>query len=73
MMADLHPEFPQGSMIVKEKLSSREDQTPELLTAMVKREEGYNPGSGDWEYLVLDGSVSKIEKRGSYRVAAAVM
>ncbi|MBA3767066.1 MAG: hypothetical protein H0W99_08785, partial [Acidobacteria bacterium] len=46
MMTRLHPEFPQGSLIVKEKLSNRDSQAPELLTAMFKRERGYNPESG---------------------------
>jgi hypothetical protein len=64
MMTQLHPEFPLGSVIVKEKLSDKDSQSPELLTAMIKREKGYNPESGDWEYLVLDGSASKISKRG---------
>jgi Cytochrome P460 len=64
MMTQLRPEFPQGSMIVKEKLGDKESQSPELLTAMIKREKGYNPQSGDWEYLVLDGSASKISERG---------
>jgi hypothetical protein len=64
MMTRLRPKFPRGSVIIKEKLSDEGGRAPELLTAMVKHEEGYNPGSGDWEYLVLDGSVSKIEKRG---------
>jgi len=31
---------------------------------MIKREPGYNPESGDWEYLVLDGGASKIVERG---------
>ncbi len=64
MMTQLAPRFPQGSLIVKEKLSSSTSQTPELLTAMLKREKGYNPESGDWEYLLLDGAASKINERG---------
>lgn len=64
MMTERNPRFPQGSLIVKEKLSNRESQAPELLTAMLKRERGYNPESGDWEYLVLDGTASKIVERG---------
>ena len=31
---------------------------------MIKREPGFNPKSGDWEYLVFDGSGSKVEARG---------
>ncbi len=64
MMLQLNPEFPTGSMIVKEKLSTGKSRTPELLTAMIKREQGYNPQSGDWEYLVLDGAASHIVRRG---------
>lgn len=64
MMTRRSPEFPQGSLIVKEKLGSKESRTPELLTAMFKREKGYNPESGDWEYMLLDGAASKIVERG---------
>jgi hypothetical protein len=64
MMTRQQPRFPIGSMIVKEKLGSRDSTDPELLTAMIKREPGYNPEGGDWEYLVLDGTASKIVERG---------
>lgn len=64
MMTQLTPRFPAGSMIVKEKLSDRSSSTPELLTAMVKREPGYNPESGDWEFVVLSGKADAITGRG---------
>jgi cytochrome P460 len=64
MMTKQRPEFPVGSMIVKEKLGSRDSTNPELLTAMIKRERGYYPEGGDWEYLLLDGGASKIIERG---------
>ena len=64
MMTKLNPKFPVGSMIVKEKLDKADSTKPDLLTAMIKREPGYNPESGDWEFLVLDGPASKIEERG---------
>ena len=64
MMTKRHPKFPVGSMIVKEKLGSPDSTKPELLTAMIKRGPGFNPESGDWEYLVLDGAASKIVERG---------
>ncbi|HEY7544166.1 MAG TPA: cytochrome P460 family protein [Blastocatellia bacterium] len=64
MLNELTPRFPAGSIVVKEKLPSRESREPELLTAMIKRERGFNPQSGDWEFLVLDGSGKKIEARG---------
>jgi hypothetical protein len=64
MMKMAWPKYPIGSMIVKEKLGSADSNKPELLTAMIKREAGYNPESGDWEYLVLDGAASEIVERG---------
>ncbi|HEX8845366.1 MAG TPA: cytochrome P460 family protein [Pyrinomonadaceae bacterium] len=64
MLNQKSPKFPVGSVIVKEKLSTRESQTPELLTVMIKQQKGFNPGSGDWEYMVVDGTGTKIEGRG---------
>ena len=64
MMTQLTPKFPPGSIIVKEKLSSKTSATPELLTAMVKHEQGYDPESGDWEYVVLNGTADAITERG---------
>ena len=40
MMQMKSPVFPQGSVIVKEKLVSKDSSSPELLTAMRKREPG---------------------------------
>lgn len=64
MMEEETPHFPQGSIVVKEKLSSPTSTAPELLTVMIKRAPGYNPESGDWEYLVTDGTGKSIQKRG---------
>jgi Cytochrome P460 len=64
MMGQLEARYPQGSIIVKEKLTTRESKSPELLTVMIKREPGYNPGNGDWEYMALDGAGDKVRGRG---------
>ncbi len=64
MMTENQPRFPEGSIIVKEKLGAILSEKPELLTVMIKREAGYNPESRDWEYLVLDGPASEIIERG---------
>lgn len=64
MLSERWPKFPQGSLIVKEKLDGKASPTPELLTAMLKRESGYDPKNGDWEYFVLDGTATKIVERG---------
>ena len=64
MMQEKVPRFPQGSVIVKEKLPSQDSSTPELLTAMTKREPGYDPQNGDWEYMALDGTGKSVQARG---------
>ena len=64
MMEEKQPKFAVGSVIIKEKLTSKTSTQPELLTVMLKREAGFNPQSGDWEYLVLDGTATKTEARG---------
>ena len=64
MMEQRKPQFPEGSVIVKEKLSEPSSTSPELLTVMIKREKGFNPETGDWEYAVFDGTGTKLESRG---------
>lgn len=64
MMEQAKPSFPEGSVIVKEKLPDRSSQSPELLTVMIKRGKGFNNESGDWEYMVVDGSGTKVEAQG---------
>jgi hypothetical protein len=64
MLEEVTPAFPVGSIIVKEKLPTRDSKEPELLTAMLKREKGYDTPNGDWEYLVLNGTASKIDSSG---------
>jgi hypothetical protein len=64
MMQDRRPHFPQGSVIVKEKLPSKDSSSPELLTVMLKREAGYNRENGDWEYIALDGAGKEVQERG---------
>jgi hypothetical protein len=65
MLNQKNPKFPEGSIIVKEKLTAQDSQTPELLTVMIKQKKGFNPASGDWEYMVTDGTGTKVEGRGN--------
>lgn len=58
-------QFPEGSVIVKEKLPDENSQIPELLTVMIKQKKGIHPESGDWEYMVADGTGEKVEGRGA--------
>lgn len=65
MMTELKPQFPVGSVIVKEKLSpEKRSGEPELLTVMIKREHGFNPGVGDWEFMAANGAGTTVDARG---------
>lgn len=56
-------DFPQGSILVREKFAPPDAVSPELLAVMVKRAPGFNRAGGDWEFLTLDGLATKIRKR----------
>jgi hypothetical protein len=65
MFAKESQRFPEGSVIVKEKIGiSSDGRTPLLYTIMIKRERGYNPAVGDWEFLVASGDGKQIEASG---------
>lgn len=56
--------LPEGTIILKEKFSSIDAASPELYTGMLKREKGYNPKVGDWEFFTLSGNRHAITSRG---------
>ena len=64
MMEQKTPIFPEGSVIVKEKLTTKDSASPELLTVMRKREAGYDPDKGNWEYMVFDGAGQTLQASG---------
>jgi len=78
MFATGRPRFPEGSVIVKEKIEkplspdgynigpakSLEGLKPSLYTLMIKREPGYNPAVGDWEFAAASGKEGRIEASG---------
>ena len=67
MMEQRAPVFPEGSVIVKEKWPTSvrlNAQSPELLTVMRKREAGYDPDKGNWEYMVFDGTGQTLQASG---------
>ncbi|MGC4007281.1 MAG: cytochrome P460 family protein [Pirellulales bacterium] len=73
-LRDGHGEYPVGTVILKEKLpgAHRDDvkrkaaakSAPELFTGMLKREKGYHPECGDWEFFVVDGAAKQMQARG---------
>ncbi len=52
-------EYPEGTALVKTKYADAKGEKTLLHTLMLKREKGYNPDGGDWEYVVagVDGNV----------------
>ena len=64
MMTKKYPQFPVGTVIVKEKLATAESIEPELLTVMIKRDKNYNPKVGDWEFLTFNGAGTETTTRG---------
>lgn len=64
MMTKKYPQFPVGTVIVKEKLTTAESKTPELLTVMIKRDKNFNPKVGDWEFLTFNGKGTETTARG---------
>ena len=54
--------FPPGSLLLKEKFSI--DGKSQLFTGMWKREAGYFPELGDWEFFTVDAAVGKVLERG---------
>jgi hypothetical protein len=57
--------FPVGTLILKVKFPAATAKSPELYTGMLKREQGFNPGCGDWEFFTLDGARRAITARGT--------
>ena len=63
MFTQEDPRFPEGSVIVKEKLDAKE-RKPILYTIMRKREAGYNPELGDWEFSVVGANGTEVLAKG---------
>lgn len=65
MFAKELKQFPKGSIIVKEKIAvAAADRTPLLYTLMTKREPGYNPTVGDWEFSVVSANGTELQATG---------
>jgi Cytochrome P460 len=64
-MLATNPQHPsEASVIVKEKKQEGSEDPILLYTLMIKREPGYNPAAGDWEYAVASGKDAQIEATG---------
>jgi len=58
------PIFPAGSVIVKQKSDRLPARNTVLYTVMRKRENGYNPTVGDWEFSVVNADGTTVEASG---------
>lgn len=56
--------YPEGTIILKQKFLDPEAKQTEFYTGMRKREQGYNPAVGDWEFFTLDKTGTKVTARG---------
>lgn len=57
--------YPEGSVLLKESFKEKNGEKGDLssITVMVKREEGYDPENGNWEYINADSDF-KISGQG---------
>lgn len=58
------PVFPIGSVIVKHKQDRTMGHPSLLYTIMRKRNPGYNPSVGDWEFSVVNADGTTVEASG---------
>lgn len=63
-MIERYPNFPVGSIIVKEKFSLISPSDIEAITIMIKQKKNYNPQFGDWEFAVVGGDKLILSDRG---------
>lgn len=65
LLREEKPTYPVGTIIVKEKRAKPDSPTPELCTVMQKREAGYSPQDGNWEYFVTDGTGTRLQDKAN--------
>jgi hypothetical protein len=56
--------FPVGTVIFKQKFPTVDAKDPELYTGMIKRQTGFNPECGDWEFFTMNGDARAVTARG---------
>ncbi len=63
LLKQAKPKFPAGSIIVKERHSSRESKVADYVTVMRKLPAGSKPETSDWQYLVFaQDAKTKLKK-----------
>jgi hypothetical protein len=59
------PPYPVGTTVVKVKWWNEADKAPTAVAAMIKREAGYDPDHGDWEYVYTTLGAKPETQRGN--------
>lgn len=67
---DPYAKFPVGSILLKAKFDDRNLDQPTQFTGMIKRDAGYFPDCGDWEFFTLDGELTSVTSRGKLESCA---
>lgn len=65
------PSFPVGSIIVRERHDDELKPLPNTVIAMVKRQVGFSPKTGDWEFFMFDGRSLALQLRETIGNCAA--
>jgi hypothetical protein len=52
--------YPKGTIILKQKFKDEAGTKTALFTGMLKREKGYDPEVGDWEFFVLNSEATAV-------------
>jgi Cytochrome P460 len=61
--------YPRGTVILKEKFADAAGTKPVLFTGMLKREKGYDPTAGDWQFFVLNADATAVDTRDRHSCA----
>jgi hypothetical protein len=56
--------YPEGTILLKQKFTDAAGTKTDFYTGMRKREKGYNPEVGDWEFFTLDATGWTVTARG---------
>ena len=56
--------YPVGTIILKQKFFDAAGTQTDFYTGMRKREPGYNPDLGDWEFFTLESGGKTVTARG---------
>jgi hypothetical protein len=57
--------YPTGTIILKEKFQDAAGTQTDLFTGMLKREKGYAPKTGDWEFFALNSDATAVTSAGN--------